>query len=96
MNEEQLAKFARNERENIETLERRRQYLHDSPASVGGQSYINAEIAALTWVLDVVLAGIQPLDTRVQRLEQQMRGVFGRLGKVERDLREDSDEDEED
>lgn len=92
MNEEQLAKFAGKERTYIETLERRLQYLRDDPG-ISTNGYVAAESHALGWVLDIVLAGIEPLDTRVQRLEQQMRKVGSRIGIIERDLRTDVEDD---
>lgn len=88
-------KFNRKERDHLDVLQRRLDYLreqHDNREIEGpAMSFIRTEINALRWALGA-LGALDATDLRLERVENELRAVKSRLGRIEKWVAEEDDD----
>ena len=98
MEEEGTSRFTRKEKEHIEALQRRLDYLRSQQArqdhAEGAGGYIAGEVNALAWLLLLVeLHGeVTPEEIRLERMFHQIRKLGGKVGRIEQELWPDDDD----
>jgi hypothetical protein len=85
--------LTRKERQHVEALEARLSHLRgDHPERRGDPAYPPGEAYALAWALSVLRGIEEPLELRVERLQDALRKLTSRVGRIEHELEEEDDE----
>lgn len=86
------AKFVRKEREHLDVLHRRLNHLREHrPERSGDPNYIAGEANALAWALAILENEAEPVEVRLNRIEQKLRKVDSEIGRLWHEF-EDDDE----
>ncbi len=82
--------MTRRERENVEVLQRRLDWLHERMPEEGmaeeTRFYYGAfpgEAAALRWAISLITGGLEPIDLKLERHERRIRNLEQRIGRME-------------
>ena len=86
-------KFNRKERQHMETLQQRFEFLtNQTPeqhaAAKSQPGFFPGEVQALSWALSTLEGALSPVEYRIQRLEREARKFGERLFRVEKELEE--------
>lgn len=89
-------KLNHKEREHLAVLQRRLDHLREEhPERSGDPAYPPGEANALAWVMGVLVGDDVDDEVRIDRLDRALQKVSARLGRVEKVLRDEAEEEAE-
>jgi len=83
--------FNRQERNHLDVLERRLEYLSNQAIEQPENGHISSEISALRWALNTIAGLDEPVEIVVMRMEKALRTLASKVGRIERTLAEEEE-----